>query len=484
MKFITKLMLIFGVVGLAACTSPSVPSVDDIVPEPSPFGTVIIGHFSPDAPNVNVYVDGTLQAGDVPYGFLAGGLFLEGTVNIQIEAILPDGATAIVLDEDVTIPVRGGFIGGGYTFLGVIGDVGNLSLLQVDQTTLTADVPANNFPALVTHASPAVEAAVGGPVDVYVTAPGVPLAGEMPVGSFSFGETLDLGNVPAGTYQVRVGFDPGTGFVVAYDSGPVDIAPLDYVHLWAHDTVGAISGANGFSPALLTGFAGGLVSILDVNLPSGVRAVHASNDAGAVDIVLDGPTTVTAAGVDFLGVFPGTSGVAAIPKGDYDITVTPVGAMDPAIGPVTLDANNGLEHLVVALGTVTNSTLTAIIDSPVPPPRSIPLFGQARLVHAAEGAGTVDVFVLAAGADAPDVDTTVAPVISGFAFQDVEAHTAIDEGAYDIYITPTGTRTAAITALNFPVVNGDVITVIAVDGPANDPTAFDLLVLEDAALAP
>ncbi len=475
MKVLTKLTQIFGLLGLAACSSPNVPSVDDIVADPSPFTPVVFALHSPNAPDVNIYVDGELQFGGIAYTGIPVNLQLSGTHNIQIEAILPGGATAIVIDENVTIPSIPA--GSGYVFLAVIGDVADLSLLQVNQE---AAVTSGSSPTLVTHASPAVQAAVGGPVDVYVTAPGVPLAGETPAGSFSFGETLDLGDVPLGTYQVRVGFDPGTGFVVAYDSGPVEVDSSNYTNLAAIDNTSPLSA----SPALLFGFSDDLVVLPDVNAQAGVRVVHASNDAGSVDVSLTGPTDVTVPGVNFLDVFPGTSGVAAVPPGEYEIAVTPAGAMDPAIGPVTAELFGTIETLVVALGTVTNSSLTAIIDAPAPPARPIPLFGQVRIVHAAEGAGAVDIFVLPAGADAPDVDTAVAPTFSGFAFQAIQPHVPLDEGAYDIYVTPTGTRTAAITALNFPVTNGDVVTVIAVDGPAADPTAFSLVVLEDNAVAP
>ena len=72
----------------------------------------------------------------------------------------------------------------------------------------------------VVHASNNV-----GLVDVYVTAPGIPLNSVGENFSFDYKQVVDAGALPAGTYQIRV-TDPGTKNVI-YDSGTV----LSLIHI-------------------------------------------------------------------------------------------------------------------------------------------------------------------------------------------------------------------------------------------------------------
>lgn len=59
-------------------------------------------HASPDAPAVNIWVNGTPALTGVDYGQRSSFVRVAEENNIQVEAILP-GGTAVVIDEDVAL---------------------------------------------------------------------------------------------------------------------------------------------------------------------------------------------------------------------------------------------------------------------------------------------------------------------------------------------------------------------------------------------
>jgi hypothetical protein len=60
-------------------------------------------HASPDAPAVNIWVNDAQALSRVDYAQGSGFVPVVEENNVQVEAILPDGATAIVIDEDVNL---------------------------------------------------------------------------------------------------------------------------------------------------------------------------------------------------------------------------------------------------------------------------------------------------------------------------------------------------------------------------------------------
>ncbi len=59
-------------------------------------------HASPDAPAVNILVNGTEVLADVPYAAGSGYLPVTETTQVQVEAIIP-GGNAIVIDETLDL---------------------------------------------------------------------------------------------------------------------------------------------------------------------------------------------------------------------------------------------------------------------------------------------------------------------------------------------------------------------------------------------
>ncbi|KTG08323.1 hypothetical protein AUR64_18985 [Haloprofundus marisrubri] len=115
-----------------------------------------------------------------------------------------------------------------------------------------------------------------------------------------------------------------------------------------------------------------------------VRAVHASPDAPAVDVYIDGELVLE--GLEFQGVSPYLS----VPTGTYQVAVTPAGASEEE---AVIDAEVSLQkgnYSLAAIGQVTDGSIRPLVVR-------TPVLGQvqglsvAQAVHAAPDAPPVDV---------------------------------------------------------------------------------------------
>lgn len=144
---------------------------------------VRVVHASPDAPNVDVWVDGDQVLTDVPYTAVSDYLALPGgTYNVQVTAT---GDTTPVIEADLTLEA-----GTSYT-VAAIGELADISA-----TVLTDDrMPAEGQAKLrVFHASPAAPASV----DVAVT------DGPVLVEGLAYPEATDYLTVDPGTYPLEI----------------------------------------------------------------------------------------------------------------------------------------------------------------------------------------------------------------------------------------------------------------------------------------
>lgn len=144
---------------------------------------VRVVHASPDAPNVDVWVDGETVLTDVPFAAVSDYLALPaGTYNVQVSAT---GSTDAVIDADLTLEA-----GMSYT----VAATGLLA--DITATVLTDDrMPADGQAKLrVFHASPGAPASV----DLAVT------DGPTLVEALAYGEATDYLSVDAGTYPLEI----------------------------------------------------------------------------------------------------------------------------------------------------------------------------------------------------------------------------------------------------------------------------------------
>jgi hypothetical protein len=172
---------------------------------------VRVVHASPDAPNVNIWVDGARVLENIPYKGYTGYLPVPaGARRIEVQ-VAPDGP--VVLAE--TFTVMGG---GNYTFLAMGRVSGGSNPLQLFGFGDERDLVSGTAKVRVIHAAPSAPA-----VDVYATSPYVALGNLTPtLMNVPFGAASGFLAVPQGLYQARV--TPTGSRTVVIDSGPLPLS--------------------------------------------------------------------------------------------------------------------------------------------------------------------------------------------------------------------------------------------------------------------
>lgn len=185
MKALKKLLALPALAALAALTllgcgsnngAPDLTGVDS----PDPV-EIRVAHLSPDAPNVDVWVNGSVVLSNVPYEAVSDYLVVDpGTYRIQVT---PAGASSpIVIDAELTLQS-----GVAYTVAatGLLADIAPIVL--IDDRQGGSDVGVR-----FVHAGPDAP-----PVDITLA------DGTILFGNVAFREAEDYINVPAGTYDLQ-----------------------------------------------------------------------------------------------------------------------------------------------------------------------------------------------------------------------------------------------------------------------------------------
>lgn len=193
-----KSALVLSALTLAACDSDD-PASLFVAATATPTLAVQVLHASPDAPQVNVLVDGTVVLEAVAYEEGSGHLELnEGTYSVVVGGILPGGNATVI--GTVDLPLAGDAMHS----IVAIGDVAAIEAVIIQQPR--TPVSAGSARLTVLHTKAAAPA-----VDVYVTAPGGSLSGIAPAGSFEFKGTIGPAEVAAGDVLTVVARDEAGG---------------------------------------------------------------------------------------------------------------------------------------------------------------------------------------------------------------------------------------------------------------------------------
>ena len=448
MKLYNKFFIVLGALALAACDSDSDPVSVAQVPNPG-AATVQILHASADAPAVDILVDGSVTFAGVDFKQSSGqASLIEGTYTVEVQGILPGGNATVIgpVDLDLSDGTR-------YT----VAAVNSVSAIEpVILTQPDTAVAAGNARVFVLHGSVAAPT-----VDVFVTAPGADLTAEAPLGTFAFKESLGPVEVPAGDYQIRVTLenDPST---VAYDSGTVSLSD------GADLVVAAVPNTSG-GPAAVSLLAlgpTGAAELFDVNTPAGLRVGHLSPDTPAVDVFADQAELLADVS------FPAVTGILEVPPATYTVEVSPADQYPGvvAIGPADIPLGAGTTTDVLAVNFLASIEPIVLSDDR----RSVATNAKVRIVHASPTAQDVDIYVTAPGTDINTVD----PLLTAVPFKANTGYLGLAGGDYEVTVTPTGTKTAAIGPAALTVDNGGVYTAIARD-PLPGASEFGLVVLLD-----
>ncbi|NKE34516.1 DUF4397 domain-containing protein [Natronococcus sp. JC468] len=205
------------------------PADDDAATDSDDTAAAVrIAHFSPDAPNVDVLVDGEQVLADVAYGTISPYLELEpGTYTVAIAAA--DDPETVAFEGEVDV-------GEGRYTVAAIGELGAETFrpeVLVDADPLPKDAADESAFVRVAHFSPDAPA-----VDVY--ADDAPL-----VEGVSFGDVSEYLAVPAGEYALSIrpageetevaSFDVSlesgtvyTGYAIGYLEPPEGVTDRDF----------------------------------------------------------------------------------------------------------------------------------------------------------------------------------------------------------------------------------------------------------------
>lgn len=471
-----KLGLVAASFAIAACDSNDTPS--PVVPEPDPTFELNVVHASPDAPAVNVLLDGAVALSDVDYKGVSGQLRLvAGTATLEVRAILPDGSAVQVIPPDPDPPVSIDFAADTvYTVIAVgkVADTGPTALQAKIVTQPREPVTAGNARVVVVHGSPSAPA-----VDVYVTAPGADLAAETPLNEMTplafNDDALGPVEVPAGSYQVRITV-AGNADAVAFDSGEITLNAGDDIVAIAVDNTnagaGTVPGVGIPIPvSLLLATPGGGAELLDVQTVADVRVTHAVPDAGLVDVYANGAIVPALEDFDFTE----TRGPLGLPAGGYVLQVAPADSQNFVINSAgdetTLE--NGVFYDVLATGSLAddNLGLLAAADDR----RRLATAAKLRVIHGSPSTPDVDLYIV----DETVTDITdVAPFAEDIPFLFNSGYLQVAAGTYNVYITPADSKTIAIAAEGIPLDANGIYTAVARD-PVMPSTELGLILFDD-----
>jgi hypothetical protein len=411
-------------------------------------------HASPDAPAVNIWVNGAPALTGVDYSQGSGFVPVVEENNIQVEAILP-GDDAVVIDADLNLDYS--------TETTVIAtrnlaDNGGVPFPLVITNPSDERITEGSFRAQVVHAAPSAP-----DVDVYVTTVGADLAGSAPVNGamnpLGFEGVTDRAEVPAGDYQIRI-TAAGDPDAVVYDTGDTPItlpAGADLMIVAVENT------GPGETPVQLIVLDGTTASTLyDADTPASVVAVHLSPDAPAVDLLADVNGTPEDEALPLVrnvsyNEFCDLNGVPA--PGDYTVNVVANADNSIVAHSIPVNVMKGDEALAIVSGFLSSGD-PVITDITLPGnTRSVITETKLRITHGSPSTPAVDLYLVADGTDINGVE----PNFAGVTFGQDTMQLSLPAGIYDAYVTVAGSKDPAITLPDLDFAGGEVLDVIARD---------------------
>ncbi len=445
-----RLLLALAVLSLASCGGTDNPFAFPSGPQ----AEIQFMHASPDAPDLEVLIDGTVAVPDLD--FLQGsGEFLvsAGAHTIAVQASTPGGPMTLISPTNVTLAANTV-----YTAV-VEGAVANIAakISSHPQSAIAADATRVQF----VHAAPSAPA-----IAVYVTAPGADLAASAPLGTVAFHGSLGPTDLPAGDYEIRV--TPASAATpVLYDSGTVTLPAGADLLIAATANTGP-----GAAPIVLAvSDAFGNDSVLyDVATPSTVRVVHDSPDAPPINVAATsgGTTTTLASTLAYPNVVP----YQTITSGAYALQITPAGNPGAVLVEQNLNWYQGQQYTVYAMGTLANIGAIVTQDDR----RRIATAAKLRIIDGAPSLADVDVYLTAPG-------TGIAgaiPTLAGLPFTGDTGFQGFTAGAYDLTVTASGSATALIGPVTVNLANDGVYTAVMRDAPGGG-APQGLILLDDLA---
>lgn len=136
----------------------------------------------------------------------------------------------------------------------------------------------------------------------------------------------------------------------------------------------------------------------------------------------------------------------------------------------TISLTSGDKYTVLSANVLSSANALLLIDDNSTPASNT---AELRVVNASPVLGTVDVYIVSPGTNL----STVSPTISGLAFEAVSTYQSLTAStAYEVYFTLANQKTAQIDSGPVTYSNGEVRTMVALNGEAG---GYSLAVLKD-----
>lgn len=214
------------------------------------------------------------------------------------------------------------------------------------------------------------------------------------------------------------------------------------------------------------GCGGGPSSILtpDGKNFGAIRFINASPNAPGLDALINGaifePDLVYGEASDYIPIRTGTPYAQFVRTGtDQTLAETEIGI-----------AKKGNFTLLAVNPASTMGTLFVSDDYTAPTTGNV----RVRFIHAAPGAGAVDIYVTAPGASLANAE----PAVTDLPYLGNSGYLEAPAGTYQVRICPTGTKAVAIDSGPLTTTAGQVLSGFALGDPAVG-VPFSALVLQD-----
>ncbi|RLM53886.1 DUF4397 domain-containing protein [Halobellus sp. Atlit-31R] len=419
-------------------------------PEDAGPAMVRVAHLSPNAPNVDVYVDGSAALEDVAFGAVSDYLDVPAGER-QVEITAAGDPDTSVFSGPVTVEADTAYT---VAAIGELGDEADEPFEPLILEDDNSDPGGDTARVRVVHASPDAPA-----VDVTVASSGDALFDGVAYGQSGYVE------VPAGTYtlQIRGDTDGNDGDVVA--SFDVELAGGEVYTAFAagYLTPDDEPADTPFDLVVAQDTDGGMAE------SAKVRVAHLSPNAPNVDVYVDGSAALEDV------AFGAVSDYLDVPSGTRTVEITAAGDPDTSVfeGDVTVEA--GRPYTIAAIGELGDEA-----DEPFEP-----LILEDD--NSEPGSDTTRLRVVHASPDAPAVDVTVAAgdvLFDGVAYGQ-SGYVEVPAGDYTVQIRGDTEGNDGDVAAEFDVsLSGNqVYTAFAAgyltpdDEPADTP--FDLVLVQD-----
>lgn len=435
---------------LAAIAGLTLTACDD---SDDKYSYLRVYHASPDAPSVNVWVDGSPLLTNVAYQQSSGQLKLkEGMRDVRVEAILPDGSTVDVVPT-TSIDFMYGME---YNLIatGKVSSDGSDGKGFGPQLSSRAKTSPSGARVQVMHSSPDAPT-----VDVFITAPNADLTMATPFADdAAYLAVTDAVEVPAGDYQIRI-TDPNDPTTVFFDSGTIAVpAGADWFAAATNNT------AAGSSPvSLLVDTGEGSLVVQSINGEADLRVVHGISDAPGVDVWVDGVAPSNTSPLFNVG-FKDQTDYLSLPAKSTDFAVAVNGTAPPTIVDdlaLTADLMSNTTYTAIAIGNLGDATDNDELFVVVDDPRRVTTEAKLRAIHASTLAGPVDIYV---SADATPSSDDV--IIEDVEYKGDTGLLPVMPSDVYIMITPANdSNTIAVGPVMLSLTGGSITTLVAVNDP-------------------